>query len=59
MIERGNRVSLSLKARRMLPLDPLDRNDPIQTRIESLPHFAHPASADQREDFVRAQFCRR
>jgi len=33
----------------------LDGDDPIQTRIECLPHFSHASSTDRRKDFVRAE----
>jgi hypothetical protein len=33
----------------------LDGNDSVETSIAGAVHFAHPASADTREDFVRAQ----
>lgn len=56
MIERGDRVSFLLESRTVLALQLLDRDDPIQPRIESLPHFSHASRAEGREDLVRAEF---
>src|SRR5260370_36625699 len=56
MIQRSNRAGFLLEACRMLPLQSLDGDDAVQPRITRLPHLAHAALADGRDDFIRAEF---
>ena len=56
MIQRGDGSRLSLKALIEIALSDLDRDDPIQTGVASLPHFSHTTGAETRQDFVRSEF---
>ncbi len=56
MIQRGDGSRLSLKALIEIALSNLDRDDPIQTGVASLPHFSHTTGAETRQDFVRSEF---
>ena len=56
MIQRRDRVGLALKTIGELLRGNLDRDVAIQPRIARLPHFAHAAFADGRDDLIRAEF---
>src|SRR5438874_12392609 len=46
MIKRRDGTSFLLKARAMLALQPLNRDDAVKPRVARFPHLAHPARAN-------------
>ena len=56
MIQRRDGSRLLLKALGEVALTDLDRDEPIQPRVASLPHLSHPTGAKMRQDFVRPEF---
>ena len=55
MVQRGDRASFLLETRRVLALQPLDRDDTIETRVAGFLHLAHAAGAERRDDFIRTE----
>ena len=61
MTQRGDRARFGLKSTSkvgpvgQITRQELDGHRPIQPRIARLVHLAHPARADERQDFVRAE----
>jgi hypothetical protein len=56
MVQCGHRAGLPLKALGKLLLGDFDRDDPVQACIARLVDLSHAAGADERKDFVRAEF---
>jgi hypothetical protein len=55
MVQGGDRVRFALEALRELLVGNLDGDGAIQSRVASLVHFSHAASAQRRNDLVRTQ----
>ena len=56
MIQRSNSQSFAFKPIGELLRRNFDCDIAIQARIARFPYLAHPAFADKRDDFVRAEF---
>jgi hypothetical protein len=56
MIQSGDGAGLALKSLAEFLSGSFDGNEAVEAPIASLPHFAHPTSADGGEDFVWAKF---
>ena len=56
MIQRGDGLGFALKALAKLLRGDFDGHVAIQSRIVRAIHFAHPAGAERREDFVWPEF---
>jgi hypothetical protein len=59
MIRCGNGPRFLFETRTMRALEPLDGDDAVQTRIQRLSHFAHPARTDKGEDLVATELVAR
>jgi hypothetical protein len=56
MIQRGDGLGFTLETLAELRAGNFDRNVAIQTRVSGAIDFSHPARANGRKDFVRAEF---
>jgi hypothetical protein len=56
MIQRGDGAGFAIESVTKSFGRDLDGDNPVEPRVASLPHFAHPSRTDGREDFVRAEF---
>jgi len=56
VIQRRHRPGFALKASAELGLGRFDGDFPAQAGIQRLVHLTHPARAERRDDFIRAQF---
>ncbi len=56
MVQRGDGSCFPLETLVEIVVRDLNRDDPFQTCVASLPHFAHPTGAETRQDFVRPEF---
>ena len=55
--ETLGKAEFQLRVRRKLSGEDFDRHTAVEARIARLPHFAHPASTERRDDFVRPEAC--
>ncbi|HTB13421.1 MAG TPA: hypothetical protein VK752_17690 [Bryobacteraceae bacterium] len=56
MIQRGDGAGFALKSFSEFFGGNFDGDDSVESGVAGFPHFAHPAGADGRENFVRAEF---
>jgi len=59
VIQWPDRADFALKPISELLCGNLDGNVASDLQVVRLSHLAHPAFAEQRDDFVRAEFCAR
>ena len=57
MIQRGHGARLSLEPFGKLLLGSLDRDDPVQARVEGAIHLAHASRSDGRLNLVGSEPC--